>query len=319
MWQPAWGIRTALLGVQAFMGARAEAAVGIGSLDYPPEERSKLARKSRDWKCPICDKTNVEILPEPKAEMGDARRVEALPEGLTIDTSARPKPDERDQEEGSSAPKAMADTNVNGTTEKDTRAFQQQQQQPPQQPDRKSLLGSTFGSQGPRAEFLASVVGAQFDESLQASSITSSQVTTPNILTPNRQLDVSGSTPNRSLDASSSAWSSGGGGGSSLRARKPSSHSEMANPSSSSSSSFSSSGQAPTSTATRQVRQSSRTPDRAVGSAPPLQRPIPIRPVVLATTVEPERTLATLDRAIVTVILLLIALVVRRILHSFGY
>lgn len=45
MWQPAWGIRTALIGVQAFMGARAEAAVGVGSLDYPEEEREKLAKK----------------------------------------------------------------------------------------------------------------------------------------------------------------------------------------------------------------------------------------------------------------------------------
>lgn len=35
MWQPAWGIRTALLGLQTFMTAKAEAAVGIGSLDYP--------------------------------------------------------------------------------------------------------------------------------------------------------------------------------------------------------------------------------------------------------------------------------------------
>lgn len=44
MWQPAWGIRTALIGVQAFMGARAEAALGVGSLDYPPAERERLAK-----------------------------------------------------------------------------------------------------------------------------------------------------------------------------------------------------------------------------------------------------------------------------------
>ena len=48
MWQPAWGIRTALIGVQAFMAARAEAAVGIGSLDYPLEEREKLANRYVD-------------------------------------------------------------------------------------------------------------------------------------------------------------------------------------------------------------------------------------------------------------------------------
>lgn len=45
MWQPAWGIRTALLGLQTFMAARAEAAIGIGSLDYPIETREKLAKR----------------------------------------------------------------------------------------------------------------------------------------------------------------------------------------------------------------------------------------------------------------------------------
>ncbi|PWN28972.1 UBC-like protein, partial [Jaminaea rosea] len=54
MWQPAWGIRTALLGVQAFMAARAEAAQGVGSLDFPKEERESLAEQSRRWICAVC-------------------------------------------------------------------------------------------------------------------------------------------------------------------------------------------------------------------------------------------------------------------------
>ncbi|PWN91770.1 UBC-like protein [Acaromyces ingoldii] len=289
MWQPAWGIRTALLGVQAFMGARAEAAVGIGSLDYPPEERTKLARRSRDWRCPVCDKSNAEILPD--AEKGDAptRKVEALPDGLTIDTTVRTNEAENKQEEGSGA-KAADDTissNLNNTALS------------------KPTIETGFGPQGPRAEFLASVVGAQFEESHQASSISSSQVTTPSILTPNRHLDVGASTPNRSLDLGAAGSSSG----SSLRARKVSSSVDSALPPPASSSSSSSATQA----------QQDEAPGRAAGPAPPLQRPIPVRPVALAATFEPERTLATLDRAIVTVILLLIALVVRRILHSFGF
>ncbi|KAG1240246.1 hypothetical protein G6F68_017850 [Rhizopus microsporus] len=42
-WQPAWGIRTILLAVIAFFPTHAKGA--IGGLDYPPEERARLARE----------------------------------------------------------------------------------------------------------------------------------------------------------------------------------------------------------------------------------------------------------------------------------
>ncbi|KAN0066129.1 hypothetical protein ACQY0O_000223 [Thecaphora frezii] len=86
MWQPAWGIRTALLGIQTFMTARAEAAVGIGALNYSVEVREKLAKESRTWTCPTCKCSNLELLPDPDPTNGP-RKVEALPGGLTIDTS----------------------------------------------------------------------------------------------------------------------------------------------------------------------------------------------------------------------------------------
>ncbi|CAO1631593.1 unnamed protein product [Sympodiomycopsis kandeliae] len=85
MWQPAWGIRTALLGVQAFMSAKAEAATGIGSLDYPAEDRKKLAERSTTWTCDQCQKSNVELLPE--IDDHTQRTQEDLPEGLQIDPS----------------------------------------------------------------------------------------------------------------------------------------------------------------------------------------------------------------------------------------
>lgn len=51
-WQPSWSIRTALLALIAFMPTK---GVGtIGSLDYTPEERQILARKSKTWECPTC-------------------------------------------------------------------------------------------------------------------------------------------------------------------------------------------------------------------------------------------------------------------------
>lgn len=44
-WLPAWGIRTAVLGVQQFMSAKERAAVGIGSLETEEGERVRLAER----------------------------------------------------------------------------------------------------------------------------------------------------------------------------------------------------------------------------------------------------------------------------------
>ncbi|PWN20054.1 UBC-like protein [Microstroma glucosiphilum] len=85
MWQPAWGIRTALLGVQGFMSARAEAATGVASVDYPIEERIRLAKKSRGWTCSDCGKSNVELLPD--GDPDKSRKKEELPEGLVVDAA----------------------------------------------------------------------------------------------------------------------------------------------------------------------------------------------------------------------------------------
>ncbi|KAM4771969.1 ubiquitin-conjugating enzyme E2 J1 [Rhinophrynus dorsalis] len=51
-WQPSWSIRTALLAIIGFMPTKGEGA--IGSLDYTPEERKALAKKSQDFVCEAC-------------------------------------------------------------------------------------------------------------------------------------------------------------------------------------------------------------------------------------------------------------------------
>ncbi|NXC49203.1 UB2J1 enzyme, partial [Penelope pileata] len=51
-WQPSWSIRTALLAIIGFMPTKGEGA--IGSLDYTPEERKALAKKSQDFCCEMC-------------------------------------------------------------------------------------------------------------------------------------------------------------------------------------------------------------------------------------------------------------------------
>lgn len=61
-WQPSWSIRTALLAIIAFMPTPGQGT--IGSLDYPKDERQRLARRSKSWTCDTCGCPR-ELLPEP--------------------------------------------------------------------------------------------------------------------------------------------------------------------------------------------------------------------------------------------------------------
>lgn len=68
LWQPAWGVRTAIIGLQGFFPLKGQAAAGVGALEVPAAERRRLATMSREWVCPHCNRTNLEILPDPPAE-----------------------------------------------------------------------------------------------------------------------------------------------------------------------------------------------------------------------------------------------------------
>ncbi|TFK26427.1 UBC-like protein [Coprinopsis marcescibilis] len=67
LWQPAWGVRTAIIGLQGFFPLRGQAAVGVGSIESHTTERKRLATLSREWTCPHCKLSNVEILPDPSS------------------------------------------------------------------------------------------------------------------------------------------------------------------------------------------------------------------------------------------------------------
>ncbi|KAL5529064.1 hypothetical protein ACEPAG_5038 [Sanghuangporus baumii] len=67
LWQPAWGVRTAIIGLQGFFPLKGQAAMGIGSMEAPGSERRRLAKLSRDWVCPQCKMPNRECLPDPPA------------------------------------------------------------------------------------------------------------------------------------------------------------------------------------------------------------------------------------------------------------
>ncbi|KAI8072702.1 ubiquitin-conjugating enzyme/RWD-like protein [Gongronella butleri] len=71
-WQPAWGIRTVLLAVQGFFPTPGAGA--LGSLDCSREERAIWAKKSKSWRCNVCDLTNAQMLPK---DLGVAASAEA--------------------------------------------------------------------------------------------------------------------------------------------------------------------------------------------------------------------------------------------------
>jgi len=72
-WQPSWSIRTALLAIIGFMPTPSQGT--IGSLDYPPEERKKLAKKSGNFACADCGSGGciVDLLKDKEA--GDTEEV----------------------------------------------------------------------------------------------------------------------------------------------------------------------------------------------------------------------------------------------------
>ncbi|KAI1178491.1 ubiquitin-conjugating enzyme/RWD-like protein [Nemania sp. FL0916] len=69
-WQPAWGIRTALVALRSFMETGASGQ--IGGLDTSDAVRARLAASSRTWRCGVCTQSNEEILAECEARGREA-------------------------------------------------------------------------------------------------------------------------------------------------------------------------------------------------------------------------------------------------------
>uniref|UniRef100_A0A8C5PXP8 UBC core domain-containing protein n=1 Tax=Leptobrachium leishanense TaxID=445787 RepID=A0A8C5PXP8_9ANUR len=76
-WQPSWSIRTALLAIIGFMPTKGEGA--IDSLDYTPEERKTLAKKSQEFCCEACGvNMKAALLPVISASSADDREAREL-------------------------------------------------------------------------------------------------------------------------------------------------------------------------------------------------------------------------------------------------
>ncbi|KAL2266343.1 hypothetical protein VTJ83DRAFT_5695 [Remersonia thermophila] len=63
-WQPAWGVRTALVALRSFMETDPKGQ--LGGVDASDEVRRRLAEESRGWKCGVCGagRSNEEVLQE---------------------------------------------------------------------------------------------------------------------------------------------------------------------------------------------------------------------------------------------------------------
>lgn len=87
LWQPAWGVRTAIIGLMGFFPLKGQAAVGVGSMESSSSDRKRLAALSRKWVCPSCNCTNEECLPDPP------EKADSAAEASTSAATTEPTPD----------------------------------------------------------------------------------------------------------------------------------------------------------------------------------------------------------------------------------
>ena len=88
-WQPAWGIRTSLVALRAFMDTSAGGQ--LGGMAAGEATRRKLAGESKGWGCRVCGRRNEEVMGEQEGlakeaeeEGGGGRGEEVVPEGLRL-------------------------------------------------------------------------------------------------------------------------------------------------------------------------------------------------------------------------------------------
>lgn len=127
-WQPAWGVRTALVALRSFMETDAQGQ--IGGLNTAENVRRRLAADSRAWTCPTCAKTNEDILKEVEArcaeleaEAGasaDARHEVEIPAELKLGFR-----DEMEQAKAKADAEAAAATNDDADTARLAEGFVQ--------------------------------------------------------------------------------------------------------------------------------------------------------------------------------------------------
>ncbi|OAQ96308.1 hypothetical protein LLEC1_00156, partial [Akanthomyces lecanii] len=98
-WQPAWGVRTALVALRVFM--ETEARGQLGGLETTDDVRQRLARDSGEWTCATCAKSNAEIIKdcEERCQGSDSSVSDvSVPQELNMVWKDEMKPEERNNE-----------------------------------------------------------------------------------------------------------------------------------------------------------------------------------------------------------------------------
>ncbi len=87
-WQPAWGVRTALVAIRSFMDTDAKGQ--LGGIECSKDARERMAKDSGKWACAVCGKSNGEIMKEREEaakeieEKEGTRKEEEVPEELRL-------------------------------------------------------------------------------------------------------------------------------------------------------------------------------------------------------------------------------------------
>ncbi|KAH7091974.1 ubiquitin-conjugating enzyme/RWD-like protein [Paraphoma chrysanthemicola] len=112
-WQPAWGVRTALVAIRSFMDTDAKGQ--LGGIECSKEARERMAKESPAWRCPACARTNGDIMKEREELVREVeategkRQEESIPEELRLAyRDELGKEHARDDEAGEDKPKAEA-------------------------------------------------------------------------------------------------------------------------------------------------------------------------------------------------------------------
>lgn len=114
-WQPAWGIRTALVAIRSFMDTDAKGQ--LGGMDAGEAVRRKLAKESREWRCGSCGRGNAEVMKEQEdaAAGEEGRKEEEVPEELRLafrEDLGKGKPGEKSEGNGALVQSPVAVTNT---------------------------------------------------------------------------------------------------------------------------------------------------------------------------------------------------------------
>ncbi|XP_052812008.1 ubiquitin-conjugating enzyme E2 J1-like [Mya arenaria] len=127
-WQPSWSLRTAVLAIIGFMPTHGAGA--LGSLDYTPDERKILAKKSQDFKCPSCG--NINNILKPVTEESKKTTEEAKELAAQIDfKDEKEKNAALKQSQGNSTPSTEEASSNEATGVEGAQASPQPQFSPP--------------------------------------------------------------------------------------------------------------------------------------------------------------------------------------------